>query len=161
MSEAELKTSDLTFETLDYADGRTRRLVETLLSAIAAQTGWRCAATQRLQIDALPDLHGGCLLIFSRLPLHAAQDAVFFGTDASAFIDAARAAPDKSSDSTLFQTADGLYLLVRACTPELQSFLCEFLEPVTCSTLLKARLWEWGRCLAETNALEVLGGTGA
>ncbi len=159
VSAAELAAFALTYETLDYENVKTQALVSVLLREIDRKTGRQLAGGE-LEIDALPDPDGGCLLMFTQKPKSEETEAVFFAADITPCIDAARAAKKLPAPgrSDLFQTASGLFLLLTGCSAALQRLLSEFLVLLPQSRLQAARLEEQGRCLIAGRALEILRG---
>jgi hypothetical protein len=65
LSREDLKELDITYETMDYSDIETRRVIWTILECVRNRTGRDIDPSGNLIIEASPDGKGGCILLFT------------------------------------------------------------------------------------------------
>lgn len=61
----DLARLDITYESMDYSDIETRRVIWTILDRIRKITGHDIDPSGNLMIEASPDGSGGCILMFT------------------------------------------------------------------------------------------------
>ena len=71
LSREDLSELDITYDTMDYANIETRRVIWTILDRVSSSTGKDIDPSGNLVIEAAPDSAGGCVLMitvpFSRM----------------------------------------------------------------------------------------------
>ncbi|MBR3835599.1 MAG: adaptor protein MecA [Clostridia bacterium] len=65
LSREDLTDLDITYDTMDYSDIETRRVIWTILDRVRSRTGKDIDPSGNLIIEAAPDSAGGCILIFT------------------------------------------------------------------------------------------------
>ncbi len=65
LSRDDLKDLDITYDTMDYSDIETRRVIWTILDRVRSHTGKDIDPSGNLIIEASPDKCGGCVLMFT------------------------------------------------------------------------------------------------
>ena len=61
----DLKDLDITYDTMDYSNIETRRVIWTILDRVRSSTGKDIDPSGNLVIEAAPDNSGGCILMFT------------------------------------------------------------------------------------------------
>lgn len=163
LSKEDLSKSEITYEELDYKNERTRKLVRRILETIRLETGRIVSENSTLEVEVMPDSFGGCLMIFKEKraaePEEADKTAVFFSKNINDFIDCARALKKMKAQQEsggLFSAEGAFFLLLPGCSREKRSVLSEYLEETAFSKAKLGFLLEYGKCLIEKDALEVL-----
>lgn len=75
LTSMDLKTLDITYEDMDYANIETRRVIWTLLDEARRVLGKDISTTERMLIEALPSEDGGCVLYFTVLPSSGCENS--------------------------------------------------------------------------------------
>lgn len=166
LSAEEMSQYDFTFEKNDYSSPHTRRVLWSIIDDASRITGKTVEVSRGLEIDFLPDIKGGGLLIISEgedenikgyfLP----TESVFQSDSIDNIIDFARCVlPFVKADSSSLYVLNGTYRLrIKSLTGIFYFMAGEFsLEDVTSPHCAEATA-EGFCCLIENNALEVLGG---
>lgn len=65
LSREDLEDLDITYDTMDYANVETRRVIWTILDRVRSSTGKDIDPSGNLVIEAAPDRSGGCVLMFT------------------------------------------------------------------------------------------------
>lgn len=65
LSRDDLSELDITYDTMDYANIETRRVIWTILDRVRSITGKDIDPSGNLVIEAAPDSSGGCVLMFT------------------------------------------------------------------------------------------------
>lgn len=65
LSRDDLKELDITYDTMDYSNIETRRVIWTILDSVRRNTGRDIDPSGNLIIEAAPDSSGGCVLMFT------------------------------------------------------------------------------------------------
>ncbi len=65
LSRKDLTDLDITYDTMDYSDIETRRVIWTILDRVRSRTGRDIDPSGNLIIEAAPDNYGGCVLMFT------------------------------------------------------------------------------------------------
>lgn len=65
LSREDLKELDITYDTMDYSNIETRRVIWTILDSVRRNTGRDIDPSGNLIIEAAPDSSGGCVLMFT------------------------------------------------------------------------------------------------
>ncbi|MBP3939140.1 MAG: hypothetical protein IK955_07005 [Clostridia bacterium] len=65
LSPEDLRELDITYDTMDYSNIETRRVIWTILDYVRRNTGRDIDPSGNLLIEASPDGAGGCILLFT------------------------------------------------------------------------------------------------
>lgn len=65
LTKADLSDLEITYDEMDYSNIETRRVIWSILDAVRESTGRDVDPSGNLMIEAAPDCHGGCLLLFT------------------------------------------------------------------------------------------------
>ena len=71
LNREDLRQLDITYETMDYSNIETRRVIWTILDSVRKNTGRDIDPSGNLLIEASPDGSGGCVLMFTVPVSHA------------------------------------------------------------------------------------------
>ena len=166
LSVEEMKKYDFNIEKSDYSSPHTRKVLWSIIDEASKLTGRNVEVNQGLEIDFLPDIKGGCLLIISQgVPktkylLSDENDGIYESRDINSFLDFAKAAKHlKDTAESSFYYYEGVYRLILSSTDKglhilANEFALSSLDYI--KTADKTR--EAFNCLIESNALEILGG---
>lgn len=119
---------DITYDEMDYSNIETRRVIWTILDEARRTLGKAIDTDGRLLIEALPSDDGGCILVFTSLPIFDSKTKkrlimkkesdplVFCPFDENAFIDALTTLSHlkeniKSCDAVIFNNL--YYIIIR------------------------------------------------
>ncbi len=142
LSREDLKSLDITYEAMDYADIETRRVIWTILDRVRQSTGRDIDPSGNLLIEAAPEKNGGCVLMFTVPDLHinsgtviskGTRNEIFEFENADDFLDVLSATGLKSSSGRIF--TDG------------KKFRAEF--PCEKVALLKRTIEEFGKFIGK------------
>ncbi len=167
LSPEEMTQYDFTFEKSDYSSPHTRRVLWSIIDDAARITGKTVEVSKGLEIDFLPDIKGGGLLIicegeYENIKAHKLPHiSIFQSSDINRILDFARTASGLlSADSSSLFSQNGIYRLCIHSGKSAFYFLAkEFcLEDMTSPYGFESTKECW-QCLIEENALEVLSGT--
>ena len=166
LSPGEMEKYDFNIEKSDYSSPHTRRVLWSIIDEASKITGKNVEVNQGLEIDLLPDIKGGCLLIISQgTPktkyLLSDKDAyIYESRDINSFLDFAKAVkhlegPAESS----FYYCDGIYRLIIDSTPKALHVMAKEFS-LACLDYIKMadKTREAFNCLIESDALKILGG---
>ena len=166
LSFEEMKKYDFNIEKSDYSSPHTRKVLWSIIDEASKLTGRNVEVNQGLEIDFLPDIKGGCLLIISQgAPktkyLLADKDmGIYESCDINSFLDFAKATKHlkENSESSFYYFQGNYRLILNSCNKALHILTGEFsLNPLDyISNSDKTR--EGFNCLIESNALEILSG---
>lgn len=166
LSKEEMTRYDFNFEKSDYSSPHTRRVLWSIIDEASKITGKNVEVNQGLEIDFLPDIKGGCLLIISQgtpkaTRLFSEKDiSIYESKDINCFLDFAKGAKKCSEGAkSSFYYLSGVYrLIIESPMKGLHVLAREFsltpLDFLSCCD----KTYEAFNCLIESNALEVLGG---
>lgn len=65
LSRTDMEQLDITYDTMDYSNIETRRVIWTILDTVRKRTGKDVDPSGNLMIEAAPDNAGGCFLMFT------------------------------------------------------------------------------------------------
>lgn len=65
LNREDLRRLDITYDTMDYSNIETRRVIWTILDSVRKNTGRDIDPSGNLLIEASPDGSGGCILMFT------------------------------------------------------------------------------------------------
>ncbi len=68
LTEADMNELDITYENLDYANIETRRVLWTVLDEASQKLGRNINLSEKMLIEAMPSITGGCIIFFTALP---------------------------------------------------------------------------------------------
>ncbi len=167
LSPEEMIQYDFTFEKSDYSSPHTRRVLWEIIDDASRITGKTLEVSKGLEIDFLPDIKGGGLLIIcegeqEKIKGHKlGESSVFQSRDISSFIDFAKCTyPNiQPKSASLYRLGNMYRLCLTSDTKALSACSKEFyLDEITSPYCLQStkELWE---CLIESDALKVLSGT--
>ena len=167
LSPEEMTQYDFTFEKSDYSSPHTRRVLWSIIDDAARIAGKTVEVSKGLEIDFLPDIKGGGLLIIcegedENIKAHKLSHiSIFQSEDINSILDFAKtASPLISADSSSLYFLSGSYrLLIHSGKSAFYFLSKEFcLEEISSPHCLESTREIW-QCLIEDNALEVLSGT--
>ncbi len=167
LSPEEMTQYDFTFEKSDYSSPHTRRVLWSIIDDAARITGKTVEVSRGLEIDFLPDVKGGGLLIIcegdeENIKCHKLSSvSIFQSDDINSIMDFAKCTSILlKADASSLYCLDGTYrLCVRSGKSAFYFLAKEFcLEDVT-SPYCPQSTEECWQCLIAENALEILGGT--
>lgn len=162
LSTEDMALYELTCDDLRFANEKSRAVISRILDEAANEIKNSLDDVKKMKIEVLPDCSGGCLIMF--LPCCEDEDetAVYETESIDALLDLAfvlKAENTVPEISDLYEK-DGLYrLTVKGASERAGYMLGEYLTQIDADGLTQARLREAFRCIAEKNALKILGGT--
>lgn len=166
LSPIEMEKYDFNIEKSDYSSPHTRRVLWSIIDEASKITGKSVEVNQGLEIDLLPDIKGGCLMIISqgapktKYLLSDKEACIYESNDINSFLDFAKAVKNLGTPAeSSFYYFDGNYRLiadsaVRALDILSKEFSLTKLDYI--KTADKTR--EAFNCLIESDALKILGG---
>lgn len=83
LSHDDMTELDITYDEMDYSDIETRRVIWTILDAVRQTTGRDIDPSGNLTIEAAPDMHGGCMLMFTVPSKNSRQGTVMSKTSST------------------------------------------------------------------------------
>ena len=167
LSPEEMAQYDFTFEKSDYSSPHTRRVLWSIIDDASRITGKAVEVSRGLEIDFLPDVKGGGLLIIcegedENIKAHKLpHTGIFQCSSIDPIIDFAKASgclmqPEKSS---LYHLSGSYRLTLHSGLSAFYFLAGEFcLEEISSPYALESTREHW-QCLIKDNALEVLGST--
>lgn len=165
LSNEDLELLRLTYEEIDYSDERVRDTLRFILDEASAETGIMLNRENEIRIDVMPDLIGGCLIIFSKdsndEPEMKSGAMIWDTDDFDNIIDAARALKSvgcADSDCALYKSDSEFRLILKSCDEKAKFILSEYLNQAEDESLIEEKTQEYWRCLIEKDALKVLCG---
>lgn len=167
LSPEEMTQYDFTFEKSDYSSPHTRRVLWSIIDDASRITGKTVQVSKGLEIDFLPDVKGGGLLIIcegedENIKAHKLPHMnIFQSSDINSVLDFAKAASSHlDADSSSLYFSSGIYrLLIHSSKSAFYFLALEYeLEDVTEAYCLESTKELW-QCLIEESALEILSGT--
>lgn len=167
LSPEEMTQYDFAFEKSDYSSPHTRRVLWSIIDDAARITGKTVEVSKGLEIDFLPDVKGGGLLIIcegedEKIKGHKLSGVNIFQSDnINLILDFAKAASVllPADSSSLYGLSDKYRLCVRSAKSAFYFLSKEFcLEDVSSSHCLQSTEEGW-QCLIAQSALEILSGT--
>ena len=166
LSPSEMEKYDFNIEKSDCSSPHTRKVLWSIIDEASKLTGRNVEVNQGLEIDFLPDIKGGCLLIISqgtpktKYSFSDKDSGIYESGDINAFLDFAKAAKYlKDSTESSFYYYEGVYrLILNSPDKGLHILTREF--ALTSLDYLKTsdKTREAFNCLIDSNALEILGG---
>lgn len=166
LTEEEMKKYDFTFEESDYSSPHTRRVLWSIIDEASKITGKDVQVNQGLEIDFLPDIKGGCLLIISQgVPekITSTTDtdtAIYESSDINSFLDFAKATANcsQSAESSFYYLHGNYRLTIRSSEKRLHILAGEFAFKRLDFVTYNDKTREAFNCLIDSKALEILGG---
>ncbi len=167
LSPEEMTQYDFTFEKSDYSSPHTRRVLWSIIDDASRITGKTVEVSKGLEIDFLPDIKGGGLLIIcegeeENIKAHKLPHiSVFQSHGIDPIMDFAKIAAPLISDcsSSLYCRSDLYRLMIHSGESAFYFLAKEFcLEEISSPYCIESTKEGW-QCLIENNALEVLSGT--
>ena len=166
LTEEEMKKYDFTFEESDYSSPHTRRVLWSIIDEASKITGKDVQVNQGLEIDFLPDVKGGCLLIISqgkpdKTALTIETDtAIYESSDINSFLDFAKAATNctKTAQSAFYYLHGNYRLIIKSAEKRLHILAGEFALKSLDYITYNDKTREGFNCLIESKALEILSG---
>ena len=166
LSKEDMTKYDFNFEKSDCSSPHTRKILWSIIDDASRITGKSVEINQGLEIDFLPDIKGGCLLIISQGTPKATRlfsdknMGIYESRDINCFLDFAKGAKScsKTAESSFYYLSGVYRLILESNNPGLHALAKEFsLTPLDFLTF-SDKTYEAFNCLIESNALEVLGG---
>jgi hypothetical protein len=166
LSPVEMKKYDFNIEKSDYSSPHTRRVLWSIIDEASKITGKNVEVNQGLEIDLLPDIKGGCLLIISqgtpktKYLLSDKNLSIYESKDIDSFLDFAKALKNlEASAESSFYYRDGIYRLILHSSVKAYQALSKEFSLVQLDYISSAdKTREAFNCLIEDNALKILGG---
>ena len=164
LTEEEMKKYDFTPETSDYSSVHTRRVLWSIIDEASKITGKNVQINCGLEIDFLPDIKGGCLLIISQgtteKPKEITDNAIYESRDINDFLDFAKAAKNcgKSAESSFYYLHGNYRLIIKSNEKRLHILAGEFALKTIDYIAHYDTTREAFNCLIDSGALEILGG---
>ncbi len=167
LSPEEMSEYDFAFEESDYSSPHTRKILWSIIDDASRITGKTVEISRGLEIDFLPDIKGGGLLIISEgdeeneAEIQPLTYSVFQSESIDNIMDFAKCAQPllKCESSSLYYSKDTYRLSVDLPPDGLVFLAKEFsLENITSPYSLESTK-EAFRCLIAEKALEILSGT--
>ena len=166
LSKEDMTKYDFNFEKSDCSSPHTRKVLWSIIDEASKLTGKNVEINQGLEIDFLPDIKGGCLLIISQgtpkaTRLFSDKDmGIYESRDINCFLDFAKGAKscNKTAESSFYYLSGVYRLILESSNQGLHALAKEFsLTPLDFLTY-SDKTYEAFKCLIESKALEVLGG---
>lgn len=166
LTEEEMKKYDFTFEESDYSSPHTRRVLWSIIDEASKITGKDVQVGQGLEIDFLPDIKGGCLLIISQgtpektAPAYDSDTAIYESSDINSFLDFAKAVTfcGKEAESSFYYLHGNYRLIIKSSEKRLHILAGEFTLKSLDYITYNDKTREAFNCLIDSDALEILGG---
>lgn len=166
LSPVEMKKYDFNIEKSDYSSPHTRKVLWSIIDEASKITGKSVEVNQGLEIDLLPDIKGGCLLIISqgtpktKYLLSDKDSWIYESRDINAFLDFAKSVKnlDTAVESS-FYYRDGIYRLILYSSVKAFQVLSKEFSLTALDYMHSAdKTREAFNCLIESEALKILGG---
>ena len=166
LSKEDMTKYDFNFEKSDCSSPHTRKVLWSIIDEASRLTGKSVEINQGLEIDFLPDIKGGCLLIISQGTPKATRMfseknmGIYESRDINCFLDFAKGAKgcSKTAESSFYYLGGVYRLILESNNRGLHALAKEFsLTPLDFLTF-SDKTYEAFNCLIESKALEVLGG---
>ena len=166
LSKEDMTKYDFNFEKSDCSSPHTRKVLWSIIDEASKLIGKNVEINQGLEIDFLPDIKGGCLLIISQgtpkaTRLFSDKDmGIYESRDINCFLDFAKGANacSKTAESSFYYLSGVYRLILESSNQGLHALAKEFsLTPLDFLTY-SDKTYEAFNCLIESKALEVLGG---
>lgn len=167
LSPEEMTQYDFTFEKSDYSSPHTRRVLWEIIDDASRITGKTVEVSKGLEIDFLPDIKGGGLLIICQgeednFKAHKlVENSVFQCDNINNLIDFAKFISEKYTvkNSGLYRLDNMYRLYISSELPIISILSKEFcLDEITTAHCLQSTKEHW-ECLIEEDALKILSGT--
>lgn len=162
VDEYDQKEFGITYESMNYSNGSTRRLCEKIMSAARNQIGF-CAAGAKLLVEAHKSINNTVTLYISRIPNDSADKNEYFCQtvcfeDSTALIDGCRIFKDAKTElqcSDLFEYNGKFYLYfeVYSDIEKARNLLLNLLEYATNTDVSPMLLKEHGKIIAAFDAI--------
>ncbi len=166
LSPMEMEKYDFNIEKSDYSSPHTRKALWSIIDEASKITGKNVEVNQGLEIDLLPDIKGGCLLIISqgtpktKYLLSDKNSCIYESRDINSFLDFAKAVKNlKGSAESSFYYYDGVYRLLLDSPEKSVSIIAKEFSLTALDYIRFAdKTREAFNCLIESDALKILGG---
>ena len=165
LSDEDMQKLDITYDEMDYSNIETRRVIWTILDEAKRVLGKSINTDGRLLIQVSPADNGGCLMLFTQLPLlenkskkrlimkKEAEPILFCAFDMNALMDSVTFLKNTSQmlkSFEIFKLCNKLYIIIHPKPTFTQSIgfhLCEFGECDTGNKKFISQLYEHGKLL--------------
>ncbi|MCM1363806.1 MAG: adaptor protein MecA [Faecalibacterium sp.] len=164
LSNEDLELLKLSYDELDYSDEHVRDTIHRILDEASAETGIMLNRENEIRIDVMPDLIGGCLIIFSKndeTEYVNSSVSIFETDDFNNILDMVRvlkSTVDMATESVLYQKDEKYRLIVKNCDERLSLLLGEYMNLEDSDSLSEQRTREYWNCIIAHDALKVLCG---
>ncbi|MCM1544131.1 MAG: adaptor protein MecA [Ruminococcus sp.] len=165
LSTEDLKLFKLTYDEIDYSDERVRDTLRMILDEASEETGVMLNRENEIRIDVMPDLIGGCLIIFSKNESNESEmhngKQIYETDDFNNILDLAvmlKKSDFLAPDCALYRNEDDFRLIVESCNEKSRLILGEYLNKIEDEILSEERTKEYWSCLIEKDALKILCG---
>ncbi len=166
LSDEDMHELDITYDEMDYSNIETRRVIWTILDEAKRVLGKSINTDGRLLVQVSPADDGGCLMLFTQMPLQEsknkkrlimkkdAEPILFRAFDSNAFVDCLhllKKAPQTMKNFELFEFNNNFYIIIypKPTFSEIIEFsLCEFGESEVGNKRDISELYEYGKILS-------------
>ncbi|MGN1418657.1 MAG: adaptor protein MecA [Acutalibacteraceae bacterium] len=168
VSSDELLQLGLTYEDLDYAEEKTRLALKYILTKAQYAVHDKHSFKNKIRIDVMPCVSDGCVIIFTDLASASKEEqgetptAVFQCESYDNLADCSKVLSSlnlKAEQSSLYLDDDGYCLIVRA-QEKILRIIGEYTDKIAADENTTERIGEFMQCIIETDALEILCGSG-
>ncbi len=168
LTHEDMKRMNITYEQMDYSDLQTRAVIDSLIEEAKKSLGCSLNLPDKVRVDALPSFDGGCLLFFTvsnkplRYKLKAGGVKLSFAFEKAEYIfDLAASLSEterESLKSSLYIYEGKNILFIKGkLKHSLVARINEYAVPFRTDSHIRQLIREYGKCIAEGNALEILG----
>lgn len=166
LSDEDMHELDITYDEMDYSNIETRRVIWTILDEAKRVLGKSINTDGRLLVQVSPADDGGCLMLFTQMPLQEskskkrlimkkdAEPILFRAFDSNAFVDCLhllKKAPQTVKNFELFEFHNNFYIIIypKPTFSEIIEFsLCEFGDSEVGNKRDISELYEYGKVLS-------------
>lgn len=165
LSDEDMHNLDITYDEMDYSNIETRRVIWTILDEAKRVLGKPINTDGRLLIQVSPADNGGCLMLFTQMPLlenknkkrlimkKEAEPILLRAFDVNALMDSFSFLKNSSQMLKKFESfelCNKLYIIIHpkpTFTQIIEFHLCEFGEADTADKKFISKLYEYGKPL--------------
>ncbi len=165
LSAQEVTKYAITFKESDYSDAKSRSALWQVISEAERLSGKKLKIGEGLEIDFMPDVKGGCLLIISENEIGmrsaVSQNTVLQSKDINNVLDFSLAVCKNAQGyaSSLYFDGESYRILIEKIDEKLLLTALEFDFEVCSISSFYESTREVCACLIDKNALEILSGT--
>ena len=165
LSDEDMHELDITYDEMDYSNIETRRVIWTILDEAKRVLGKPINTDGRLLVQVSPADDGGCLMLFTQMPLleskskkrlimkKDAEPLLFRAFDSNAFVDSLailKKASQMLKSFEPFELRNKFYIIIHpkpTISENIEFSLCEFGESQVGNKKGVSELYEYGKPL--------------